>query len=170
MARSTRPVGATIFGYRVADPERFHLVCLAGKGKALSMSKRPKDFTPKPGDHRALASRQTAGKYSRQYCGLGARRADNYLCTPTITEKRPNSCWSYRAKDRLARLRTADSPADAANSVRALENRQGARIFRPELIALEKGFINRDQLAQLGPKFGESDYGKYLLRVAEEHS
>jgi glucose-1-phosphate thymidylyltransferase len=70
----------------------------------------------------------------------------------------------------LARLRTTDSPANAANSVRAPENRQGPRIFRPELIALEKGLINRDQLAQLGLKFGKSDYGKYLPHTTEEHS
>jgi glucose-1-phosphate thymidylyltransferase len=63
---------------------------------------------------------------------------------------------------------TPDSLMDAASYVRALENRQGERIGCPEVVALERGYINRDQLEALGARLGKSGYGQYLLRVAEE--
>jgi glucose-1-phosphate thymidylyltransferase len=63
---------------------------------------------------------------------------------------------------------TPDSLIDAASYVRALENRQGERIACPEVIALEEGYISAADLAAQGRKLGKSDYGRYLLRVADE--
>ena len=62
---------------------------------------------------------------------------------------------------------TPDSLADAVNFVRALEKRQGTRICCPEEIAFEAGFIDRSELRGLGEALAKSDYGKYLLAVAD---
>ena len=62
---------------------------------------------------------------------------------------------------------TPDSLSEATEFVRALEKRQGYRIACPEEVAFRMGFISRDQLVVLGRQLGHSDYGRYLLAVAE---
>ena len=61
-----------------------------------------------------------------------------------------------------------DSLVEAASYFRTLENRQGERIRRPEVIAFENGWISADELARLGRDLGKSGYGQYLQRAAEE--
>ncbi len=62
---------------------------------------------------------------------------------------------------------TPESLVEAAEFVRALEKRQGFRIACPEEIAFQRGWISRADLVRLGEELSKSDYGKYLLRVAE---
>jgi glucose-1-phosphate thymidylyltransferase len=63
---------------------------------------------------------------------------------------------------------TPDSFNEAADFVRALEKRQGFRIGSPEEVAFRMGFIARDRLEALGREMGQSDYARYLVRIAEE--
>jgi glucose-1-phosphate thymidylyltransferase len=62
---------------------------------------------------------------------------------------------------------TPDTLVEAAEFVRALEKRQGFRIACPEEIAFQLGWISRAELIALGQDLAKSDYGKYLLKVAE---
>jgi glucose-1-phosphate thymidylyltransferase len=62
---------------------------------------------------------------------------------------------------------TPDSLVEAAEFVRALEKRQGFRIACPEEIAYASGWIDREQLAELGTRLAKSSYGQYLLALAE---
>ncbi len=62
---------------------------------------------------------------------------------------------------------TPESLVEAAEFVRALEKRQGFRIACPEEIAFQLGWISRSELVALGEELSKSDYGKYLIRVAE---
>jgi glucose-1-phosphate thymidylyltransferase len=57
---------------------------------------------------------------------------------------------------------------DASEFMRTLEKRQGFRVSCPEEIAYRKGFISRDDLERLGRELGKSEYGRYLLAIAEE--
>ena len=61
---------------------------------------------------------------------------------------------------------TPDSLVEASEFVRTLEKRQGLRIACPEEIAFNAGWIDRDQLIDLGQRLGNSSYGHYLMRVA----
>ena len=63
---------------------------------------------------------------------------------------------------------TSDSLIEAAEFVRALERRQGLRIACPEEVAFELGFIDKAQLERLGRAMPNSEYGKYLLGLANE--
>jgi glucose-1-phosphate thymidylyltransferase len=62
---------------------------------------------------------------------------------------------------------TPDSLLEAAEFVRALEKRQGFRVACPEEIAFLNGWISREHLERLGQALSHSQYGLYLLRVAE---
>jgi glucose-1-phosphate thymidylyltransferase len=65
---------------------------------------------------------------------------------------------------------THDSLLEAATFVQTLEKRQGLRIACPEEIAYLQGFITLDQFVALGKKFEKSNYGRYLLKVAQERA
>ncbi len=69
----------------------------------------------------------------------------------------------------MARYGPPDSLVEAAEFVRALEKRQGFRIACPEEIDYNAGWIEREQLVELGTKLSKSTYGQYLLHVASGH-
>ena len=62
---------------------------------------------------------------------------------------------------------TQESLNEASNYVRALEKRQGYRICCPEEVAFRMGYIGRDDLMRLGRELEASDYGRYLIAIAE---
>ncbi len=163
-----RTRGATIFAYRVADPERFGIVSFDSTGKAISVEEKPVE----PKSNWAITGLYF---YDAQVVDIAASIKPSPRGELEITDV--NSAYLEKGELHVERMGrgnawldsgTPDSLADAAAYVRALENRQGERISCPELIALEQGFINRDQLAELGRKLGKSGYGQYLIRVADE--
>ena len=163
-----RTRGATIFGYRVADPERFGIVSFDRTGKAISVEEKPVE----PKSNWAITGLYF---YDARVVDIAASIKPSPRGELEITDV--NAAYLESGELHVERMGrgtawldsgTPDSLADAAAYVRALENRQGERISCPELIALEQGFINRDQLAELGRKLGKSGYGQYLIRVAEE--
>jgi glucose-1-phosphate thymidylyltransferase len=62
---------------------------------------------------------------------------------------------------------TPETLLEAAEFVRALEKRQGARISCPEEIAFNLGWIDRKTLRTLGVELGKSAYGQYLIGIAD---
>ena len=54
---------------------------------------------------------------------------------------------------------------DAGNFVRTLQSRQGLQSGCPEEIAFEQGWIDAEELREMGEKYGKSDYGRYLLSL-----
>ena len=70
----------------------------------------------------------------------------------------------------LNRLCRLDQLFQAGELVRTLEQRQGLRIGCLEEIAFENGWIDKDQLADLGKRLAKSEYGQYLRRLAAEAS
>ena len=63
---------------------------------------------------------------------------------------------------------THDSMLEASLFVQTIEKRQGMKISCIEEIAFRMGYINRDQLKSLGEDIGNSDYGKYLIKIANQ--
>lgn len=163
-----RPRGASVFGYRVADPERFGVVEFDDQGRALSIEEKP----AQPKSHWAVTGLYF---YDEAVVDIAADVKPSARGELEITDV--NRAYLERGELNVARMGrgmawldsgTPDSLIEAASYVRALENRQGERISCPEVIAFENGYITADELAALGRQLGKSGYGQYLMRVAEE--
>ncbi len=165
-----RPVGASVFGYRVADPERFGVVDFDEQGRALSIEEKPLQ----PKSHWAVTGLYF---YDERVVDIAADVRPSNRGELEITDV--NRAYLERGELHVARMGrgmawldsgTPDSLIEASSYVRALENRQGERICCPEVIALENGWISADDLSALGRELGKSGYGQYLMRVAEEQA
>ena len=163
-----KPRGASVFGYRVADPERFGVVEFDPHGRALSIEEKPK--TPK--SHWAVTGLYF---YDEQVVDIAADIKPSPRGELEITDV--NRVYLERGELNVGKMGrgvawldsgTPDSLMEASAYVRALENRQGERICCPEVIAFENNWINAEDLARLGRELGKSGYGQYLQRVAEE--
>jgi glucose-1-phosphate thymidylyltransferase len=163
-----RTEGATIFGYRVVDPERFGVVELDASDRALSIEEKPKA----PKSHWAVTGLYF---YDEQVVDIAREVQPSPRGELEITDV--NRRYLEMGKLHVERMGrgtawldsgTPDSLIDAASYVRALENRQGERIGCPEVVAFEQGFISAEELARLGRLQSKSAYGQYLIRVAEE--
>ena len=62
-----------------------------------------------------------------------------------------------------------DSLLEASNFVATIQNRQGFRVSCIEEIAWRKGWIDVDQLHRLGEQLGKTEYGKYLMELADSY-
>ena len=165
-----RSVGASVFGYRVADPERFGVVDFDEQGRALSIEEKP----AQPKSHWAVTGLYF---YDEQVVDIAANVRPSARGELEITDV--NRAYLDRGQMHVARMGrgmawldsgTPDSLMEASAYVRALENRQGERICCPEVIARENGWISADELSALGRQLGKSGYGQYLMRVAEEQA
>ena len=159
--------GATVFGYYVDDPRPFGVVEFDANGRAISIEEKPQH--PKS-----------------NYIIPGL-----YFYDSTVTEKaaslKPSARGEYEITD-LNRLYldegtlkvelfgrgfawldtgNCDSLLEASNFVATIQNRQGFRVSCIEEIAWRKGWIDVDQLYRLGEQLGKTEYGKYLMELAE---
>ncbi len=156
---------ATVFGYRVSDPERYGVVEFDTAGNVLSLEEKP-----------------AAPKSNYAVVGL-------YFYPNDVVQKaavlKPSARGEYEITDlnraylEEGRLRvetmgrgfawldtgTHQSLADATNFVRALVERQGLQIACIEEIARDRGWIDDAQLARLAADYGKSSYGAYLRGI-----
>ncbi len=162
-----RTDGATVFGYPVADPERYGVVEFDATGKAISLEEKP----AQPKSNMAVT-----GLYF--YDGEASRLAKSLKPSPRgeleITDL--NRLYLEAGKLSVEILGrgfawldtgTHDSLVQAGEFVRAIEQRQGLRIGCIEEIAFQQGWIDAAQLRALGEPLRKSGYGDYLLRVAD---
>jgi len=160
--------GATIFAYRVQDPQRYGVVTFDEQGRALSLEEKPahpeSDYAV-PGIY----------FYDAQVCDLAARLAPSARGELEITDL--NRSYLERGSLHvqvfgrgIAWLDAGTHQAllQAAGFVQAVEERQGIMISCPEEIAYRMGFITRDQLKELAGRIGPNDYSSYLQRLADE--
>ena len=163
---AARRQGATVFAYRVSDPERYGVVSFDAAGKALSIEEKPK----MPRSHWAVT-----GLYfcDEQVVEIARRLKPSARGELEITDV--NLAYLERGALNVERLGrgyawldtgTPDSLVEASEFVRTLERRQGFRIACPEEIAFENGWIEREQLRALGQALAKSGYGQYLLGLA----
>ena len=163
-----RTQGATVFGYRVSDPERYGIVSFDSKSKATSIVEKP----AQPESSWAVTGLYF---YDERVVDIAASLKPSPRGELEITDV--NKAYLSQNALHVERLGrgyawldtgTPESLADAANFVRTIEKRCGERICCPEEVAHEMGFISTEQLARLGSKLGKSDYGLYLTALAKE--
>ncbi len=158
---------ATIFGYRVADPERYGVAEFDAEGRVLSIEEKPAQ--PKSDwaviglyfyDSRVTALARDLAPSARGeleitdlnkvYLGLGALRA----------EQMGRGCAWLDAG-------TPGSLLQAALFVQTVQDRQGLQVGCPEEIAFRMGFIDATALAERAAALGKTAYGAYLRGLAE---
>lgn len=158
---------ATVFGYHVVDPGRYGVVELAPDGRALSIEEKPKV----PKSNWAVTGLYF---YDEQVVEIARNLKPSARGEFEITDI--NRAYLKRGQlyvEKLGRgyawldTGTPEALNEASDFVRALEKRQGYRISCPEEVAFRMGFIGRDELRSLGQEQDKSDYGRYLLSVAE---
>ena len=168
-AADARTRGGTVFGYHVADPERYGVVDFDVQGRVRADRREARAPAVELCRHRALFPRRLGS-------GQGAERSS----PRRGANWRSPRCWRlYLAEGDLtvetmgrgfAWLDTGThaSLLDAGNFVRTLEQRQGLQVGCPDEIAYQKGWIDRAALAGRAGLFAKTDYGRYLARLAGE--
>ena len=163
---ASRPSGATIFAYRVADPERYGVVAFDDRGRATSIEEKPKE----PKSNFAVTGLYF---YDQQVVDIAANILPSARGELEISDV--NKAYMERgllSVELLGRgyawldTGTPDSLLAAADFVATLEKRQGFRIACPEEIAFNQKFIDRNQLEKLGLALGKSEYAKYVQALA----
>ena len=160
---------ATVFGYRVADPERYGVAEFDAVGRVMSLEEKP--ATPKS-DWAVIG----LYFYDARVTGMAAALAPSARGELEITDL--NLAYMAQGALRCERLGrgtawldagTPDSLLEAGTFVQTVQHRQGMQVGCPEEIAFHRGFLDADALRARGtPK---TAYGRYLLALANgEHS
>ncbi len=160
--------GATVFGYYVNDPERYGVVEFDAGGHAVSIEEKP----AQPKSNYAVTGLYF---YDNQVLDIAAHLKPSARGELEITDVNKHYLKENRLRvEKFGRgfawldTGTQASLMDAGQFIRTIEDRQGLKISCPEEIAYEMGFIDREQLRQLGDILRKSNYGQYLLKIVNE--
>jgi glucose-1-phosphate thymidylyltransferase len=160
--------GGTVFGYRVADPERYGVVDFAPDGTVKTIIEKPKK-APSPyavtglyfldGTAPARAAKvQPSERGELEITSL----LESYLADGQLSVELMGRGYAWLDTG------THGSLLDAGNFVRTLSDRQGQQIGSPDEIAYHQGWIDDDALRAQAEMFGKNDYGAYLLSLLNE--
>jgi glucose-1-phosphate thymidylyltransferase len=158
---------ATVFGYRVDDPERFGVVEFDAQYNAISLEEKPKHprsnyavtglyFYPSGGPDRAVQVKPSP-RGELEITDLNRMYLDDGLLD-VITLGR-GFAWLDTG--------TMESLFEASQFVRTVERAQDIPVSVPEEIAYMNGWITREGLLERAEAYGKSDYGAHLRSVAE---
>ena len=159
---------ATVFGYRVADPERYGVAEFDDDGNVISIEEKP----VQPKSNYAVTGLYFYPNDVVKKAAIVKPSARGELEITTVNQL-------YLDEQRLkvellgrgyAWLDTGthESLLEAAQFIEIIEKRQGLKVACVEEIAFEQGYINREQLIGLAEALAKNQYGQYLLQCAEE--
>ena len=166
-AASARPSGATIFGYRVNQPERFGVVAFDEQKRVISIEEKPS----KPQSHYAVT-----GLYYYDNDVIDIAKSVKPSARGELEITCVNQAYLQRGDLNVELFGrgyawldtgTFDSLHEASGFIETLEKRQGLKVACPEEVAYRMGFIDRDTLLLHAQAYGKNDYGTYLKQLAE---
>ncbi len=167
---STRVQGATVFAYRVSDPQRYGVVAFdRDSGFATSIEEKPRE--PK-------SDWAVTGLYFYDNDVIGIAREMRPSARGELEITDVNMAYLQRGDLRVERLGpgyawldtgTPDSLHDAASFVRTVEARQGIKICAPEEIGFNLGYLSEQDLLARADALGRTEYAEYLRRCAAGH-
>ncbi len=163
----SRTTGGTVFGYRVADPERYGVLAFEGE-KVTGIIEKPS--VPPSNyavtglyflDGEAPARARQVKPSDRGELEITSL-LEMYLTDGALEVERMGRGYAWLDTGTHASL------LEAGNFVRTLEERQGLQTGSPEEIAFEQGWISADHLRDIAKPLGKNAYGQYLMALANE--
>ncbi|MEQ8267732.1 MAG: glucose-1-phosphate thymidylyltransferase RfbA [Parvibaculum sp.] len=160
--------GAIVFGYWVADPERYGVVEFDKSGRAVSIEEKPR----KPKSHYAVTGLYF---YDARVTEMAAQVKPSARGELEITSL--NEMYLEKGKLTVQMLGrgftwldtgTHQSLLQAGQFVETIEERQNLKIGSPEEVAYRMGFIDAGQLLSIAKNAGKSAYGTYLRRLVQD--
>jgi glucose-1-phosphate thymidylyltransferase len=165
LTNSTNPGGALIFGYEVADPQRYGVAEVDSLNNVVSLEEKP----TKPKSSLAIPGLYFFDNTVCEKAKKVQKSARGELEITSVLE-------TFRAEGRL-QLKilprgtawmdcgTVESLNDASNYMRVIEERQGFKVGSIEEVAWRNKWISDSDLSQLASAYGKSEYGQYLQRL-----
>lgn len=163
-----RPKGATVFSYRVEDPERYGVVEFGEGGRAISIEEKP--TVPKSNhavtglyfyDNRVVEMARKLKPSARGELEItDLNRLYLEMGELYVEQMGRGYAWLDTG--------THDSLLEASEFVRTLQHRQGIQIACLEEIAFEQGFISADQARTAGERFKKTAYGRAILNAVDK--
>ena len=162
-AADSHDSGGTVFGYHVADPERYGVVAFDGDGRAREIIEKP-DVPPSNYAVTGLYFLDgTAPERARQVQPSARGELEITDLLQMYLEEGDLRVETMGRGYAWLDTGTHASLLDAGNFVRTLEERQGLQTGCPEEIAFEQGWIDADQLRARAEMFAKNAYGDYLM-------
>jgi len=164
------PEGATVFGYYVRDPQRYGVLEFDADGGVIGIEEKPS--TPK--SHYAIP-----GLYFYDNDVVEIARCLRPSARGELEITDVNLAYLRRGRLNVKIMGrgfawldtgTYHSLLQASHFIEAVEERQGLKVGSIEEVAFRRGYIDAEQLARLAEPYNQNEYGRYLLRIAEEGS
>jgi len=157
--------GATVFGYRVKDPERYGVVAFDESDSAVDIEEKPR----KPKSNYAVTGLYF---YDNQVLNIAEGLKPSPRGELEITDV--NTAYLKMGKLRVEKLGrgiawldtgTHETLMQASNFIEAIESRQGLKVACVEEIAYRKGYIDAARVEKLAQPLMKNDYGRYLMSL-----
>jgi len=160
---------ATVFGYWVADPERYGVAEFDKEGNVLSIEEKPRE--PKS-NYAVVGLYFYPNKVVRVAKGIKPSARGELEITSVNQQFLNDGELKVQIMGRgFAWLDTGthDSLAEASTFIEVIEKRQGLKVACLESIAFEKGWITADDLRRIAQPMAKNQYGQYLLNLVKEN-
>jgi glucose-1-phosphate thymidylyltransferase len=165
---AARPRGGTVLAYQVRDPERYGVVGFDAAGRATTIEEKPKQ---------PISSWAVTGLYFYDERVVDVAKSLSPSARGELEITDVNRAYLERgelAVERLGRgiawldTGTPESLQQAASFIQAVQERQGLKICCPEEVAFRAGWIDAEALLRAAREMNTNEYGRYLVRIAEE--
>ena len=167
---ATRERGATVFAYRVRDPQRYGVVWFDEQGRAIGLEEKP----AQPKSPYAVTGLYF---YDNRVLDVAAGLEPSARGELEITDvNRAYLAWNELQVEVLGRgmawldTGTQEALLQASNFIQAIEQRQGLKVSCLEEVALEMGYIGPDEVLKIADGMRNSDYAAYLRQLIEERT